>query len=222
MVGTTLLHYLVEARLGQGGMGTVYRARDTVLDRTVAIKMLEVADGERAVASAARSPRRLGAESPQHRHHPRRRAARRHRLHRDGARRRRAARPRDSGDGLPLAQALRYAADIADALAAAHAHGIVHRDIKPGNVMITTAGRVKVLDFGIARRTALPDQATRAVTLAAASRRWAWSSAPRATWPPNRSADIPAAPRPMCSRSGRCSSTCSVGRARSRAPPPGR
>ena len=67
--------------------------------------------------------------------------------------------------GLPADDALRYASDIADAIAAAHEQGIVHRDIKPGNVLITPAGRAKVLDFGIARRALLPEDVTRALTL---------------------------------------------------------
>ena len=165
MVGTTLLHYLVEARLGSGGMGTVYRARDTVLDRTVAIKVLEVAAGEATsrLLHEARAASALNHPSIVTIH-----GVQQHdgvafivMEHVDGVPLDRAI----PADGLPVAQALRYAAEIADALAAAHAQGVVHRDIKPGNVMITSAGRVKVLDFGIARRTALPDQATRAATL---------------------------------------------------------
>jgi serine/threonine protein kinase len=165
MIGSTLGPYHILAKLGEGGMGTAYRARDTVLDRTVAIKVLEVTDAnarshllhEARAASALNHPNIVTIHGVEQHGD----TAFIVMEHVDGVPLDRAI----PGDGLPLAQALRFAADIADALAAAHAHGIVHRDIKPGNVMITTAGRVEVLDFGIARRTASPDQATRAVTL---------------------------------------------------------
>jgi formylglycine-generating enzyme required for sulfatase activity/dienelactone hydrolase/predicted Ser/Thr protein kinase len=164
MIGSRLLHYLVEQQLGRGGMGTVYLARDTVLDRTVAIKVLEVADEahrerllhEARAASALNHPGIVTIHGVQQQGD----VAFIVMEHVDGT-------PLDRVvplGGLPLVQALQFALDVADAVAEAHAHGIVHRDIKPANVMITRAGRVKVLDFGIARRTALPDEATRMAT----------------------------------------------------------
>ena len=167
MIGTTLLHYLVEERLGKGGMGTVYRARDTELNRTVAIKIIEVTGAEARArllhearaASALNHPLIVTIHGVQQQGD----VAFIVMEHVAGVPLDRAVPP----GGLPVAQALRYAADIADALAGAHAQGIVHRDIKPGNVMVTTAGRVKVLDFGIARHTSLPSDATRAPTLGA-------------------------------------------------------
>jgi eukaryotic-like serine/threonine-protein kinase len=165
MLGTTLQHYLVEARLGAGGMGTVYRARDTELDRTVAIKVLEVAEGEGRVrllhearaASALNHPNIVTIHGVQQHGD----VAFIVMEHVEGVPLDRAV----PDGGLPPAQALTYAIEIADALAAAHALGIVHRDIKPANVIVTPAGRVKVLDFGIARRSSLPDEATRAASL---------------------------------------------------------
>ncbi len=167
MIGTTLLHYTVEERLGKGGMGTVYRARDTELNRTVAIKIIEITGAE-ARARLLHEARAAAALNHPH-------IVTIHGVQQQGdvafiVMEHVAGVPLDRAvpaEGLPLAQALRCAADIADALADAHAQGIVHRDIKPGNVMVTTAGRVKVLDFGIARHTALPIDATRAPTLGA-------------------------------------------------------
>jgi formylglycine-generating enzyme required for sulfatase activity/predicted Ser/Thr protein kinase/predicted esterase len=166
MVGTTLLHYRIEARLGQGGMGTVYRARDLALERIVAIKVLDVSD------PSARSRLVHEARAASALNHPN--IVTIHGVEQDGdvafiVMEHVEGLPLDTAipaGGLPAPQAIRYALEMADAVAAAHAAGIVHRDIKPGNVMITSAGRVKVLDFGIARRAALSDDATRAATAA--------------------------------------------------------
>jgi serine/threonine protein kinase len=150
MIGETVSHYHVLDKLGEGGMGTVYRAQDTRLSRFVALKILPakaVADPDRRnrfiqearAASALNHPNiitvyDIGADFIAMEYV-------------DG-------RPLDQvigRRGLPLAEALHYGIEIADALAAAHAVGIVHRDLKPGNVMVTPKGRIKVLDFGLAK-----------------------------------------------------------------------
>jgi formylglycine-generating enzyme required for sulfatase activity/predicted Ser/Thr protein kinase len=149
-----LSHYEILEEIGKGGMGVVYKARDLRLDRLVAIKLLppeRMADPERKrrfaqeakAASALNHPNivtihDVDAENgvdfmvmeyvegtPLNRLIPER--------------------------GLPLEQALSYAVQFAQALAAAHAAGIVHRDIKPGNMVVTPTGRLKVLDFGLAK-----------------------------------------------------------------------
>jgi serine/threonine protein kinase len=160
MIGTTLSHYVVEALLGEGGMGVVYRARDTVLHRTVAIKVLTT-----AAIGDAESKRRLLNEA---------RAA--SALNHSNIVTIYAVEQEHDVDfivmehisgtplaapvgGLPLDQAIDYACQMASALSAAHAVGIVHRDIKPANMMIGSSGQVKVLDFGIARHTLLQGNA---------------------------------------------------------------
>jgi len=135
-------------------MGDVYRARDTVLDRDVAIKILSptlAADAE-AVARLGREARLLAALNHPH-------IATLYGLEEsDGVRALvielldgETLAERISRGRLPPGEALRVAAQIADALAAAHDKAIVHRDVKPENVQITAAGSVKVLDFGIAK-----------------------------------------------------------------------
>jgi Tol biopolymer transport system component/predicted Ser/Thr protein kinase len=166
--GTRVGHYEVLSLLGQGGMGVVYKARDTHLDRFVAIKVLPpeaVTDSERKrrfvqeakAASALNHPNIVTVHDIETDHGVMF-IAMEHICGRtlDAVIKRGA---------LPLKEALRCAIEIADALSAAHTAGIVHRDLKPANIMVTEQGRVKVLDFGLAklRETAKPgeDEATR-------------------------------------------------------------
>jgi tetratricopeptide (TPR) repeat protein/TolB-like protein len=154
MIGKTISHYKILEKLGEGGMGVVYRAEDTRLDRHVALKFL--------------SPHALGTEEEKARfvHEAKAAAALNHpnigTIHEI-----------DEADGqtfiamaliegesleskigrgpLKLDEAIDLALQVAEGLAAAHERGVVHRDIKPGNVMTTAKGRAKVMDFGLAR-----------------------------------------------------------------------
>ena len=154
LVGHSFNHYQILSVLGEGGMGEVYRARDTRLDRAVAIKVLP--------ASFASDPDRLRrfeleAKAIGALNHPNILT-----IHDTGAHQgtpyivtellegRELKELLDDGP-LPLRQALDYARQIAQGLSAAHEKGITHRDLKPANLFVTTEGRVKILDFGLAK-----------------------------------------------------------------------
>lgn len=155
--GTRLGPYEIEAPLGAGGMGEVYRARDTRLDRTVAVKMLpaRVSKEPRLQRRFEREARALAGLS-----HPR--ICTLHDVgNEDGVQflvmellEGETLAARLERGALPLDQVLETGIGIADALDAAHRRGVVHRDVKPGNVMLTRSG-VKLLDFGLARDTAV-------------------------------------------------------------------
>jgi Tol biopolymer transport system component/predicted Ser/Thr protein kinase len=152
--GEMLGRYGVEAKLGQGGMGVVYKAYDSVLQRPVALKILpdwRLVDPE----SRQRLVREARAASALD--HPNIVT-----IHDIGCERGvdfiameyvpgTTLTKLIGRKGLPVDDALKYAVQIADALAAAHGAGIVHRDLKPANIMISDVGRVKVLDFGLAK-----------------------------------------------------------------------
>ena len=155
MLGQVISHYEVVGKLGAGGMGEVFEAQDTLLRRTVALKVLppgKVSDPERRARflTEARAASSLN--------HPFIVTIHDVVTTDDGAFclvmervRGRSLSDAIPAGGLPLTDALRYATQAAEALAAAHAAGIVHRDLKPGNVMVTDRGDIKVLDFGLAK-----------------------------------------------------------------------
>lgn len=159
MVGTTLLHYRIVRPLGSGGMGEVYAAEDTKLHRLVALKILP--------ASVAADPDRLArfrreAQAVAALNHPNvvtvysvEEANGTHFLTMELVEGETlAARLRPGG--LSLRELLSLALPLVDAVGAAHAQGVVHRDLKPSNVMIGSGGRVKVLDFGLAKVAETP------------------------------------------------------------------
>jgi Tol biopolymer transport system component len=166
--GTKLGPYEIQSPLGAGGMGEVYRARDTRLGRDVAIKVLPGAlakDGDRLrrfdqearTIAALNHPNILG-------------------IHDIGAHdgapflvseclEGQTLREKLKSGPLPVRLAVEYALGIAQGLAAAHKKGIVHRDLKPENVFVTRDGRVKVLDFGLAKLVRREENHETVVTL---------------------------------------------------------
>ncbi len=160
MFEKTISHYRIVEKLGEGGMGVVYKAHDTRLNRAVALKILPpglVEDAERRrrfkqeaqAASALNHPGIVTVYDIGET---------------DGtlfiAMEHVAGKTMEElipGDGMGVPEALKYAIQIADAFARAHAAGIVHRDLKPGNLMVREDGLVKVLDFGLAKLTETGD-----------------------------------------------------------------
>ncbi len=154
LTGTTVAHYRILARIGAGGMGVVYRAEDTRLKRLVALKFIR-ADKSRGSQDRARFQRE--AEAAAALNHPH--IATIHEIGEVDGRMFLAMELIDGSDlreilrsgPLDLAQGLTLAVQLAEALEAAHKKGIVHRDIKTENVMVTPSGAVKIMDFGLAR-----------------------------------------------------------------------
>jgi serine/threonine-protein kinase len=154
MIGESLAHYRVTEKIGAGGMGEVYKATDSRLNRSVAIKILpdEFTHDHDRLARLHREAQVLASLN-----HPNIAAV--YGLEESNGRRALVMELAEGEDlahrlrsgPIPLQQALRIALGIAEALEAAHERGVIHRDLKPGNIKVAADGHVKVLDFGLAK-----------------------------------------------------------------------
>ena len=155
MIGTSLGRYQVIAKLGEGGMGVVYKAEDTRLRRTVALKFLPL---ELTQDKDARERLRLEAQTASALDHPN--ICTIHEIDDtpdgrvfvamsfyDGQ----SLKERIAEGPVPIADAIRFGIELTRGMAAAHEAGVIHRDIKPANIMLTKRGDVKIVDFGVAK-----------------------------------------------------------------------
>ena len=158
MIGKQVLHYNIVEKLGEGGMGVVYKAEDTKLERTVAIKFLP---RHIAANSEERERFKIEAKAAAALNHPN--IATIHAIEEvddemfivmeyiEGQELRDIVEAQSGSGRMPLPAVLNYATQIASGLQAAHEKDVTHRDIKSANIMVTDKGQVKIMDFGLAK-----------------------------------------------------------------------